>query len=271
MKTGTIGVGWCLIELVKKNAALGIGKNWGLLLTALLSLSITSWSQERNPTPDKKQIICSDCFNLNIQPVYLAKPVYPASARYVRASGKVTVSITIDSNGNVVEAKATSGHPFLWASAVKAALASKFVKTYVDGKPIGGVGVISYNFAPNDPDSGQGEFVPPIVSRPKKTPSITKKANLPPLCFDCLLPRNAVFVPKPKYPKVARAAGASGEVTVEIVVNKLGNVVYAKAVSGHPLLWAASEQAALRAKFKPAVLSKRPVSVRTRIVYNYVL
>ena len=66
----------------------------------------------------------------------------------------------------------------------------------------------------------------------------------------------ATSLPIPAYPPIAKAARASGNVTVEVTVDEDGNVVAAKAVSGHPLLQAASVAAARNAKFAPG---NRPV------------
>lgn len=66
-----------------------------------------------------------------------------------------------------------------------------------------------------------------------------------------LLNAEAVDMPKPSYPPLARAVRASGKVVVNIEVDTKGSVVKADAVSGHPLLKAAAEAAARQAKFKP--------------------
>jgi TonB family protein len=66
-----------------------------------------------------------------------------------------------------------------------------------------------------------------------------------------LLNAEAVDMPKPPYPPLARAVKASGKVVVNIEVDTKGSVVKAEAVSGHPLLKAAAVQAARQAKFKP--------------------
>src|SRR5436309_2390617 len=43
--------------------------------------------------------------------IYLPKPQYPSSALQLNIQGKVDVQITIDESGNVISAKAASGHP----------------------------------------------------------------------------------------------------------------------------------------------------------------
>lgn len=85
---------------------------------------------------------------LNGKAIDLPKPVYPAAARAVKASGAVNVQVTVDENGNVLSASAVSGHPLLRASAVAAAKNAKFKPTNLSGQPVKVKGVIVYNFVP---------------------------------------------------------------------------------------------------------------------------
>jgi TonB family protein len=79
----------------------------------------------------------------------------------------------------------------------------------------------------------------------------------------------ATSLPIPPYPPIARAAHASGNVTVEVTIDEDGNVVAAKAVSGHPLLQAASVAAARNAKFTPTKMSGQPVKVQGVLTYTF--
>jgi TonB family protein len=81
----------------------------------------------------------------------------------------------------------------------------------------------------------------------------------------------AVSKPAPEYPAEAKAAGAQGVVTVQILVDEEGNVVSANAVAGHPLLQDAAVRAARAAKFSPTRLSGQPVRVSGVVTYNFVL
>ncbi|CAN5365221.1 hypothetical protein BH10ACI1_BH10ACI1_11850 [soil metagenome] len=76
----------------------------------------------------------------------LVTPQYPSAARAVRASGQVSVQVTIDESGNVISASATSGHTLLRSAAESAARASKFNPTLLSGQPVKVTGVIIYNF-----------------------------------------------------------------------------------------------------------------------------
>ncbi|HSS19936.1 MAG TPA: energy transducer TonB [Pyrinomonadaceae bacterium] len=79
----------------------------------------------------------------------------------------------------------------------------------------------------------------------------------------------AISLPVPAYPAIAKAANASGTVTVEVTIDEDGNVISAKAVGGHPLLQAASVAAARNAKFSPTKLSGQPVKVTGVLTYTF--
>jgi periplasmic protein TonB len=83
---------------------------------------------------------------LNGKAISLPKPAIPAVARTAHASGVVTVQVTIDENGNVISARAVSGHPLLQQAAVAAARQARFSPTKLSGQPVKVTGVITYNF-----------------------------------------------------------------------------------------------------------------------------
>lgn len=85
---------------------------------------------------------------LNGKATSLPKPEYPAAARAVRASGAVNVQVTIDEQGNIISARAVSGHPLLRQAAEEAARNAKFAPTLLEGKPVEITGIVVYNFAP---------------------------------------------------------------------------------------------------------------------------
>ena len=78
-----------------------------------------------------------------------------------------------------------------------------------------------------------------------------------------------VSMPAPNYPEIAKAAGAEGEVEVEVTVNEEGRVISARAVRGHPLLQQAAVEAARKAQFKPTLLSGEPVKVLGVLTYKF--
>lgn len=76
---------------------------------------------------------------------------------------------------------------------------------------------------------------------------------------------------QPTYPPIAKAAGAQGPVTVQIVINETGDVESAKATAGHPLLQQAGVDAAKEWKFSPTKLSGNAVKVSGTISFVFAL
>ncbi len=85
---------------------------------------------------------------INGRAIRLPTPAYPAAARQVKAAGRVSVSVTVDERGNVVSAKAISGHPLLRRSAETAARRSKFRPVSINGSKRKAIGTVVYNFVP---------------------------------------------------------------------------------------------------------------------------
>ncbi|HEX5709471.1 MAG TPA: energy transducer TonB, partial [Pyrinomonadaceae bacterium] len=81
----------------------------------------------------------------------------------------------------------------------------------------------------------------------------------------------AIARPKPAYPAEAKAARASGTVTVRLTVDESGRVTDAEVLCGHPLLTAAVREAALRARYSPTLMRGRPVKVQTAVAYTFSL
>lgn len=77
----------------------------------------------------------------------LPRPAYSHAAKNVNADGEVRVSIKVDESGHVVAANAISGHPLLRKAAESAAMAAKFLPTFMKGKPVEVTGgFITYRF-----------------------------------------------------------------------------------------------------------------------------
>ena len=114
---------------------------------------------------------------------------------------------------------------------------------------------------PSGPGSIPGSDAPPP---PPPTPR-----KPPPIISGGVLNGKAISLPQPPYPPVAKAARASGTVTVQVTIDEEGKVISATAVSGHPLLRAAAQAAARQARFTPTKLSGQPVKVTGVVIYNF--
>ena len=84
--------------------------------------------------------------NLNSRGVVTPMPAYPPLARAARASGTVVVQVLADECGNVISARASSGHPLLQQAAVQAAYGWHFPPTHSGGKTSKVKGALTFNF-----------------------------------------------------------------------------------------------------------------------------
>lgn len=108
---------------------------------------------------------------------------------------------------------------------------------------------------------------PTVTPTPRATPS-APPSNTPVNVGN--LNNRAISLLKPPYPAAAKALRASGQVVVQVLVDESGRVLSANAVSGHPLLRQAAENAARQSRFNPVRVSGQPVKTIGTIVYNFV-
>lgn len=112
--------------------------------------------------------------------------------------------------------------------------------------------------------TGEGKTGGDEIALPPPTPK-----PVPKTVSGGVLNGKATSLPTPPYPAAAKAVRASGSVSVQVLIDESGRVISASAVSGHPLLRQAAEQAARGARFSPTLLSGQPVKVSGVITYNF--
>ena len=103
---------------------------------------------------------------------------------------------------------------------------------------------------------------PPPAPVEKSKPAVLRKN---------IINGEALSLPKPPYPPIAKQLGIQGTVNVQVLVDETGKVISAKAVAGNPALTRAAQQAALNARFSPTMIGEQAVKVSGIIIYNFVL
>jgi len=83
---------------------------------------------------------------LNFEVISAEKPYHTRAAKAGGASGLVQVEVLIDTSGRVLTARARTGNKLLHPEAERAALASRFSRPAVYGKPARAVGFLVYRF-----------------------------------------------------------------------------------------------------------------------------
>ena len=120
----------------------------------------------------------------------------------------------------------------------------------VTGGELGGIGAVF---------GGTGTTVLP---QPRPTKALVRVSSL------LKAPRQTYNI-DPEYPTLAREARIRGVVVVDAIIDEQGNVMQARAVSGHPLLIPAALNAVLRWKYEPTSLNGRPVSVELQVQVHF--
>lgn len=113
----------------------------------------------------------------------------------------------------------------------------------------------------------------PIVDIPDPPPAVLEPKPVTPkvLKISVVLNSKALDLPQPTYPALARQIRLKGSVSVQVMIDESGNVISAKAMSGHPLFIKEAESAARRARFSPTKINDQPVKVQGVITYNFVM
>ena len=105
---------------------------------------------------------------------------------------------------------------------------------------------------------------PPPPPAPSPTPVKVLKISR-------VLNSQAISLPRPIYPPMAKQIGVRGVVSIQVLIDETGKVVSATVVSGHPLLVHEAKKAAMQARFSPTIIGEHPVKVSGVITYNFVM
>ncbi|MGH9969198.1 MAG: energy transducer TonB [Pyrinomonadaceae bacterium] len=103
---------------------------------------------------------------------------------------------------------------------------------------------------------------PPPAPEQKPAPTVIRKK---------IINSEAISLPKPIYPPIAKQTRTQGSVSVQVLIDETGKVISAKVISGSPLLSHEAVRAAYQALFSPTLYGDRPVKVSGVITYNFVL
>ena len=75
----------------------------------------------------------------------------------------------------------------------------------------------------------------------------------------------------PTYPQIAKSAGIQGTVLLSALIGEDGRVESVTALSGHPMLVRAAEDAVRQWQYRPYILNHEPVTVQTSITVHFTL
>jgi protein TonB len=107
----------------------------------------------------------------------------------------------------------------------------------------------------------------PQTTAPKAAPPVTPRLKIGGMVQAAKILRQVT----PAYPPLAKQARISGEVRLEAVISRQGNVESLQVLSGHPLLVKAAIEAVSQWLYKPTLLNGETVEVLTQIEVHFKL
>ena len=113
-------------------------RRYGVCLAAVL------WLGSALPLRAEVRVTSEDALKSLVKRV---EPEYPAIAKQMRVVGKVTVDITVETDGSVSEVKVTSGNPLLTSTVVGTVKKWKFTPfTGANGEPTKVITSLDFDF-----------------------------------------------------------------------------------------------------------------------------
>jgi TonB family protein len=215
-------------------------------------------------------------------------PEYPAAALANHIEGDVFVNVVVDENGKIQEAvpvNCPACSTVLGDAAVAAVRKWEYQPILKDGKPVPVRSFIAFRFRletkpsievlTRSESSTPGRLGPPhriddgqpiiggIIAAPGEPPPIRvpQKITIPVNVAEGHLVRKV----NPEYPQMARIAHIQGEVVLECVISKSGDVTSLRIVSGPPILAQSALDAVKQWKYSPFLVNGNPVKVETTI------
>ena len=180
-------------------------------------------------------------------------PVYPEAAKMAGIQGVVSLNVKVNQQGNVSEVESWAGNkPVLAQAAVRAVKRWKYRPLLIEEEPFALSGEVVFTF------------------RLGKQAQVSEGGDSPVPRLACMASESGLLHRvDPEYPRAAKIAHVSGDVVLEMVINKQGRVEDVKATSGHPLLVQSAVDAVSQWRYKPYVVGHEAVAVQARVVIKF--
>jgi len=215
-------------------------------------------------------------------------PAYPAAAKENRIQGQVLLRAIIDRQGNVIQLKTISGHPYLIPAAMDAVKQWRYKPYLLNREPVEveTVVVVNFNLAPS-PGSSSSATTPAAGSSAASSGSGGNASAVEPhndaaggeppnkVTYNRVRISGGVaeshLIHKivPAYPEQAKQSRIQGTVILQAVIDKEGHIIELTPISGHPMLVPTALDAVRQWRYSPYILNGDPVEVQTTVTVNF--
>lgn len=206
-------------------------------------------------------------------------PVYPPEAKRAKVQGTVSLQVKVSKTGDVEDVKLISGHPMLVPAAIEAVKQWKYKPYLLNGVAWAAETTVTVNFkladepqtgvvgdAPGSAVAGKGGVnsgaIPADPGKPRRA-AVPQRARVSQSVARALL----IHKVQPENP--GDAARIQGIVLLSATIDKEGNVVNLRLISGHPMLAPAAIEAVRQWKFRPYLLNGKAVEIDTTVAVNF--
>jgi TonB family protein len=202
------------------------------------------------PAPDSRSLMFRTIVPIN----------YPQAAQDAGTQGRVVVRMTVNESGDVESAGIVSGAPILASAATEAIKEWKFQPYIQDGKPVRVSTNLPFLFAIADGKCTNGVKQATVTTPFEDAVTVAEKDMQGYVCNK---------VPA-AYPRMAELARISGDVVMALKIGKDGTVQNLHVLSSaSPLLNQSALDAARQWRYRPYLVSDKPVPVETTITIAF--
>lgn len=188
------------------------------------------------------------------------KPEYPGDCR---CQGAVYFLLHIDAKGEVRCSQSISGHPLLRAAVVKVIKGWRFTPYQTEDGNKSFAAIMSYSFSLET--SSWSLLNETLPCKPTKVIMKDSSGRILWLKPNEMLDR---AIEKTQLLPDAYFKG-SGDVLVNVKVNKNGNVTCAMIVNGHPISRERAMSAVIKWKFKPFLVNNKPAPFFGHVLFSF--
>ena len=209
----------------------------------------------------------------NIKPprkVRDVKPVYPAEAQAAGVQGVVILEATIDTAGNIFEARVLRGQPLLDQAALDAVKQWQFQPTMLNNELVPVIMTVTVNFtlgAPQGVAGQEGALSAPPPPPPPPPPPVD--GQTPIRVGGNVKPPMKTRDVRPVYPPDALAAKIQGAVVIEATIDSAGHVRDTRVLGGPTQLQQAAVEAVRQWQYEPTLMNGVAVPVTMTVSLTF--
>lgn len=254
-----------------------------MICTIVLCLDFVHGQDKTVPVPPQAAPVSLAPYVLHAKLKHGAAPEYPAAAVQNHIAGLASVKVLVDETGKVQQVleNCDGCSSVLQDASIKAVEKWEYQPTLLDGKPVSVTSTILFRFSLDKEPSVE---VLSKLKDPLPMPPSRKLSEGSIIHADGPAPRmapnklrissgvaesNLVHKIDPEYPQAARIAHIQGDVVLQCIIDREGDISDIRVVSGHPVLIQPSLDAVKQWKYKPYTLNGQPVEVETTIIVHF--